>query len=67
MHSKIPRLQTLYDRFENQARPYKAEAACRKGCAFCCTDAGAIHITTLEGLARAAVACRMARPSKVVM
>jgi Fe-S-cluster containining protein len=67
MHSKIPRLQTLYDRFENQARPYKAEAACRKGCAFCCTDAGAIHITTLEGLAIRQATAALAKPQRAAI
>lgn len=39
----------IYDEFEKEAAAYKTDAACRKGCAFCCTDAGSIHITTLEG------------------
>ncbi|MCB2148852.1 MAG: YkgJ family cysteine cluster protein [Deltaproteobacteria bacterium] len=50
MEEKKNRLQTLYDDFESDAAPYKTEAACGKGCAFCCSDAGSIHITTLEGL-----------------
>ena len=50
MKTKKKRLQTIYDDFETAAALYKAEAACGKGCAFCCTDAGSIHITTLEGL-----------------
>jgi uncharacterized protein len=49
MEEKIKQLQAIYDDFESAAAPYKAEAACAKGCAFCCTDAGSIHITTLEG------------------
>ncbi|WP_319525911.1 YkgJ family cysteine cluster protein [uncultured Desulfosarcina sp.] len=49
MEEKIKQLQSIYDDFEAAAAPYKAEAACAKGCAFCCTDAGSIHITTLEG------------------
>jgi uncharacterized protein len=67
MHSKIPRLQTIYDRFENEAAPYKAEAACRKGCAFCCTDAGAIDITTLEGLAIAKALAALAKPQRAAI
>jgi len=39
----------IYDDFEQKAAAYKTDAACEKGCAFCCTDAGSIHITTLEG------------------
>jgi Fe-S-cluster containining protein len=50
MERKKNGLQAIYDDFENAAAPYKTEAACGKGCAFCCTDAGGIHITTLEGL-----------------
>lgn len=49
MEEKIKQLQAIYDDFEAAAAPYQAEAACAKGCAFCCTDAGSIHITTLEG------------------
>jgi len=51
MKEKISQLQPIYDLFEAAAAPYKAEAACDKGCAFCCSDAVSIHITTLEGLA----------------
>jgi hypothetical protein len=45
------RLRAIYDDFETAAADYKIEAACSKGCAFCCSHAGSIHITTLEGLA----------------
>jgi hypothetical protein len=48
-HSDLGALEASMH-FENAAAPYKTEAACGKGCAFCCTDAGGIHITTLEGL-----------------
>lgn len=51
MQDKISQLQPVYEKFEKEAAPYKVQAACCKGCAYCCTDAGAIHITTLEGLA----------------
>lgn len=51
MHAKIVQLQSIYDEFELEAAPYKEKTACQRGCAFCCTDAGSIHITTLEGLA----------------
>ena len=50
MEEKSKQLQVIYDDFEAAAAPYKVEAACAKGCAFCCTDAGSIHITTLEGM-----------------
>ncbi len=51
MQDKISQLQPIYNAFEQEAAPYKAQAACCKGCAYCCTNAGAIHMTTLEGLA----------------
>ena len=50
MQAKKKKLQAIYDDFESAAAPYKAQAACGKGCAFCCSDAGSIHLTTLEGL-----------------
>lgn len=51
MEDKKNRLQAIYDDFENEAAPFKTEAVCGRGCSFCCSDAGSIHITTLEGLA----------------
>jgi len=50
MEEKINQLERIYQGFEEEAAPYKQNAACEKGCAFCCTDAGSIHITTLEGI-----------------
>ena len=64
MHSKIDRLQSIYASFEEQAAEYKADAACRRGCAFCCTDAGRIDITTLEGLAIAQTLGKLAGPQQ---
>lgn len=64
MHSKIPQLQTIYASFEARASLFKADAACCKGCAFCCTDAGGIHITTLEGLAIGEAVGRLPKPQR---
>ena len=50
MDEKQSRLEDVYSAFEEDAAPYKMTAACSKGCAYCCTDAGSIDITTLEGL-----------------
>jgi len=50
MDKKIDQLKPIYQAFETQAADYKQKAVCRKGCAYCCTDAGRIDITTLEGL-----------------
>jgi hypothetical protein len=62
MQEKKNRLQAIYDDFESAAAPYKADAACDKGCAFCCSDAGSIHITTLEGLVIRDRINRLTRP-----
>ena len=50
MKQRFHAMKTLYDAFEAETAAYRAEAACAKGCAFCCTDAGSIDCTTLEGL-----------------
>ena len=42
-------LEALYDRFEAEARDWKAEAVCKKGCADCCRKSSVIEVTTLEG------------------
>lgn len=62
MDEKLEKIAEIYDAFENDAAAYKKDAACRKGCAYCCTDAGSIDITTLEGLAIRAEIQRLARP-----
>ena len=49
MDRKIVELQALYESFEAETADYRSEAACAKGCAFCCREAGSIDITTLEG------------------
>ena len=67
MEAKKSRLQAIYDDFETAAAPYKTEAACGKGCAFCCSDAGSIHITTLEGLVIRDRINRLPRPRQVAV
>ncbi|WP_319409363.1 YkgJ family cysteine cluster protein [uncultured Desulfosarcina sp.] len=67
MEEKKKRLQTLYDDFESDAAPYKTEAVCGRGCAFCCSDAGSIHITTLEGLVIRDRVNRLPRPRQVTV
>ncbi len=51
MKEKIAALRDIYKIFEEKTREYKKDAACAKGCGFCCKEAGKIDITTLEGLA----------------
>jgi len=36
--------------FENQAAPWKKDALCSPGCAYCCTHYGSVDVTTLEAL-----------------
>jgi Fe-S-cluster containining protein len=67
MHAKTAQLQSIYDEFEREAAPYKEKAACKRGCAFCCTDAGSIHITTLEGLAIGSAMAQFTKSRKVAV
>ncbi len=50
MNKKTQKLQSIYKTFEENTAEYRSKAACTKGCAFCCSEAGSIDITTLEGL-----------------
>lgn len=50
MKEKFIELEKIYSSFTKKAREYKDSQACQKGCAFCCSEAGSIDITTLEGL-----------------
>lgn len=43
-------LEEIYDDFESTARPFKAAAVCKAGCAFCCMHFGNVDVITLEGL-----------------
>lgn len=67
MESKIQRLDPIYADFETAAAPFKAEAACTKGCSFCCSDAGSIDITTLEGLVIRERLAALPRPRQVAL
>lgn len=44
------KLNHIYAEFDAKARDFKTGAACRPGCAFCCTHFGKVDVTTLEGL-----------------
>lgn len=50
MKHKIGELKNIYEAFDEKTAVFRNEAACARGCAFCCTEAGSIDITTLEGL-----------------
>lgn len=60
-------LHAIYDRFAADSAAYRKEAACAKGCAFCCTDAGRIDITTLEGLQIRQAMAGMLRSRRVAL
>jgi hypothetical protein len=64
---KLRKMQELYDAFKSEAAAYKANAACKKGCAFCCSGAGSIDITTLEGLGIRAEMRRLVRPQQLTV
>jgi Fe-S-cluster containining protein len=51
MEEKLEQIRGIYAAFETDVASYKTDAACKKGCAFCCAHPGSIDITTLEGLA----------------
>lgn len=51
MNEKLLQLDGIYRAFEKDTGAMTSEAACTSGCSFCCESAGAIDITTLEGLA----------------
>lgn len=57
-------LETLYSQFETDAQPYRAEAACAKGCAFCCSAAGSIDATTQEGVEIQAFIDQLPKPQR---
>jgi len=65
MDKKLNEIKEIYQAFETKAAKYKENAACRKGCAYCCTDAGSIDITTLEGLVILEKVRSLIRPQQV--
>lgn len=42
-------LQGIYEEFERVSAPYREQAVCAPGCAYCCTHFGCLDMTTLEG------------------
>jgi len=43
-------LLQIYQEFEDKIAPYRAQAVCRLGCAYCCINVGTVDATTLEGM-----------------
>ncbi|UCH22773.1 MAG: YkgJ family cysteine cluster protein, partial [Deltaproteobacteria bacterium] len=64
---KLRRLNEIYDEFEAEAFEFKKNAACKKGCAFCCTHFGYLDITTLEGIIIQDKINRMAKPARITL
>ncbi len=46
---KAKQLQEIYRSFERESAPFREQAVCGPGCAYCCTHFGHLDITTLEG------------------
>jgi Fe-S-cluster containining protein len=64
MEHPLERLKIIYEDFDQASAAYRRDAACARGCAFCCTHAGRIDCTTLEGLAIREETMRMPRPRR---
>jgi len=52
----------IYKDYENKSHDFKKHAVCKIGCAFCCTDAGRVDVTTLEALIIRSCVDRMPEP-----
>lgn len=60
-------LKIIYEDFDQASAAYRRDAACARGCAFCCTNAGRIDCTTLEGLVIREHIMRMPRPRRTTL
>ena len=60
-------LDKIYDQFADVTSPFRENAACEKGCAYCCTDAGSIDVTTLEALRIRKYLKELPRPKQVAL
>lgn len=49
LRDKIRKLNEHYAEYEQSVREHLIAAACRAGCADCCTNVGSVDATTLEG------------------
>ena len=67
MEYKIEQIEEIYQTFEREVQPYARQAVCARGCAFCCTDAGRIDVTTLEGLRIQRKIDALTRPQQVAL
>lgn len=67
METKFTTLTQIYDRFRQATEPFRMHAACEKGCAFCCSDAGSIDVMTLEALRIKTHLKHLPRPKQVAL
>jgi Fe-S-cluster containining protein len=65
MQDRLNALDAIYQAFEQETAGFRSQAACAQGCAYCCTDAGRIDATTLEGLRIRARIAQLPRPRQV--
>jgi uncharacterized protein len=65
MQDRLKALEDIYHSFEQATAALRSQAACTKGCAYCCTDAGRIDGTTLEGLRIRAHIAKLPRPRQI--
>jgi Fe-S-cluster containining protein len=65
MQDRFAALEVIYESFDRETAAFRKGAACAKGCAYCCTDAGRIDCTTLEGLRIRARIAKLPRPRQV--
>ena len=64
---KLEQIEGIYQTFDREVQPYVQQAVCARGCAFCCTDAGRIDVTTLEGLRIQRKIDSLTRPQQVAL
>jgi len=65
MQDRWDALDGIYQSFDHETAALRRGAACANGCAYCCTDAGRIDCTTLEGLRIRNRIARLPRPRRI--
>jgi Fe-S-cluster containining protein len=65
MQDRFAALEAIYESFEQETATFRSQAACARGCAYCCTDAGRIDATTLEGLRIRDRIAKLPRPRRL--
>lgn len=65
MQDRWDALEDIYQSFDHETAALRRGAACASGCAYCCTDAGRIDCTTLEGLRIRNRIAKVPRPRRI--